>query len=160
MHIEKSERLVVYCSFLWLFNVSLKVVILFVRTKKKKTGKDCLKYWNRTHTHTYSTTLLLCLAYPLPPPLSSLLSPANRFQQIHFDTTLQHPQNEDNPWHFYHSNPLLFSLRSALPVLFADKICQPIQALADHTSKRSASPRRVMKCQNNIPLCALDGSLI
>lgn len=156
---EKSERLVVYCSFLWLFNVSLKVVILFVRTKKKQNRKGLFEILKQD-THTHSTTLLLCLAYPLPPPLSSLLSPANRFQQIHFDTTSQHPQNEDNPWHFYHSNPLLFSLRSALPVLFADKICQPIQALADHTSKRSASPRRVMKCQNNIPLCALDGSLI
>lgn len=117
----------------------------------------------RTHkdTKTHIETLSCCTLAPTHPPPHHRFS---SFQIISAKSVLiwhhNAAQSEDNPWHFYHSPPFYLVCAPPLPVLFADKICQPMQALADHTSKRSVSPQRVTKCQNNIPLCALGGSLI
>lgn len=82
------------------------------------------------------TAQLSCSILPPRLPLSSPLSLPNHSRRIRFDTTSRAPHKvEIIPDVSIVHPPLLFSLRRALPVLFADKICHPIQGPADPTSK-------------------------
>lgn len=102
----------------------------------------------------------LVVSCPPSPPSITASPPAKSFppNPFGYDITARHKVKIILDIFIIH--PPLFSLRSELPVLFADKNLLADAASADHTSKRSVFPWRVTECQNNIRLCALGGSLI
>lgn len=85
---------------------------------------------------THSRTVSLCLCCPPPPIISSVKT----FSPNLFWYDITAPREVKIILDIFIIHPLFIQSMLCKPVLFADKICQPMQALADRTSKGWVPP--------------------